>query len=106
MPDHGRFRFCPLCATPLVLREDHGSKRPTCPSCGYVHYRNPAPAAGVLLHERGLVLLVRRRYDPRAGAWCIPAGFMEYGETPRHCAMRELREETGLESRLGDLFGV
>ena len=106
MPHHSPFRYCPLCATPLELRDDNGSRRPTCPSCGYVHYRNPAPAAGVLVHERGRVLLVKRRYEPRAGAWCIPAGFVEYGETPRHCAVRELREETGLECRLGGLFGV
>jgi ADP-ribose pyrophosphatase YjhB (NUDIX family) len=106
MPHSARVRFCPLCGTRLVTRDDHGARRPTCPKCGYIHYRNPAPAAGVLLHERGQVLLVRRRYDPRAGAWCLPAGFMEYGETPRHCALRELREETGLRGRLGDLFGV
>jgi 8-oxo-dGTP diphosphatase len=101
-----RYRFCPLCATPLESRDDHGSPRPTCPSCGYVHYRNPAPAAGVLLARGGEVLLVKRAYAPRAGAWCLPAGFMEYGETPEHCAVRELREETGIEARLTGLHGV
>src|SRR5262245_27413194 len=106
MARHAPVRFCPLCATRLVARDDHGVRRRTCPKCGYIHYRNPVPAAGVVLHERGRVLLVKRRYDPRAGAWCLPAGFMEYGETPRRCAMRELREETGLTARLGDLFGV
>lgn len=106
MPHHAPVRFCPLCGARLVSRDDHGVSRRTCPRCGYIHYRNPVPAAGVLLQERGRVLLVKRRYDPRAGAWCLPAGFMEYGETPRHCAVRELREETGLEARLGDLFGV
>ena len=54
----------------------------------------------------GEVLLVRRRYDPRAGAWCLPAGFLEYGETPERCAVRELCEETGLGARLTGLFGV
>ena len=52
------------------------------------------------------VLLVRRRYAPREGAWCLPAGFMEYGETPERCARRELHEETGLRARLTGLFGV
>ena len=52
------------------------------------------------------VLLVRRKYDPRAGSWCLPAGFMEYGETPERCALRELREETGIRGRLRGLFGV
>ncbi len=101
-----RIRFCPLCGARLALRDDHGTRRPTCGACGFVYYRNPAPAAGVLLHDRGRVLLVKRRYDPRAGAWCLPAGFMEYGETPRHCALRELREETGLRGKLDELFGV
>ena len=100
------FRFCPRCATGLVARDDHGKRRPTCPACGFIHYRNPVPAAGVLLVRRSEVLLVRRRFDPRAGAWCLPAGFMEYGETPERCAVRELREETGIGARLTGLYGV
>jgi len=100
------FRHCPRCATPLALADDHGTARPTCPACGWIHYRNPAPAAGVLLPHGDEVLLVRRKFDPRAGAWCLPAGFMEYGETPEACAVRELREETGIEAELTGLFGV
>ena len=80
--------------------------RPVCPVCGFVLYRNPAPAAGVILVDDGHVLLVKRRYAPRARLWCLPAGFMEYGETPEHCARRELFEETGLRARLTGLFGV
>ena len=106
MTDRSRVRFCPLCATPLVPRDDLGKSRPTCPACGFIHYRNPAPAAGVIVHREGEVLLVKRKYAPRVGTWCLPAGFMEYGETPRQCATRELFEETGLRARLGELFGV
>jgi ADP-ribose pyrophosphatase YjhB (NUDIX family) len=85
--------FCPRCATPMASADDHGTLRPTCPQCGYVWYRNPVPAAGVVLVEHGRVLLVKRRWDPRAGAWCLPAGFMEAGETPEQSAIRELEEE-------------
>ena len=88
------------------MKDDHGSDRPTCPSCGFVYYHNPVPAAGVVLTRDGEVLMVKRRYAPRAGAWCLPSGFMEYGETPERCALRELREETGVRGRLTGLLGV
>jgi ADP-ribose pyrophosphatase YjhB (NUDIX family) len=98
--------YCPHCATALELLSEHGTLRPTCPACGFIWYRNPVPAAGVLLVEDGKVLLVKRKFEPRAGAWCLPAGFMESGETPEETAVRELREETGLEARLTGLFHV
>ena len=90
----------------MAEADDHGMVRPTCPKCGYVWYRNPVPAAGVLLERAGRVLLVKRRWEPRAGSWCLPAGFMEAGETPEQTAVRELQEETGVVARLTGLFGV
>src|SRR5262245_41768581 len=101
-----RARFCPRCGGRLVKKDDRGHPRPTCSQCGLILYRNPAPAAGVILVRDSSVLLVRRRWDPAAGAWCLPAGFMEYGESPERCAVRELREETGVRARLTGLFGV
>ncbi len=101
-----RVRYCLRCGHRLVRRDDHGTPRPTCPNCGYIHYRNPAPAAGVILARDGQVLMVKRKFDPRAGTWCLPAGFLEYGESPQRCAVRELREETGIRARLTGLLGV
>lgn len=98
--------YCPQCATRLEPRDDHGTQRPTCPACGYIWYRNPVPAAGVLLVRDHKVLLVKRKYDPRAGSWCLPAGFMEAGEAPETTATRELFEETGVHAELTGLFGV
>jgi len=102
----GRFLYCPRCTARLASRDDFGRPRPTCPECGFIHYRNPVPAAGVILESRSGVLMVKRKYAPRAGAWFLPAGFMEYGETPERCALRELREETGLRAKLCGLLGV
>lgn len=106
MSSRHRPRYCPRCATRLTSCRDHGHVRLCCPACAYVYYRNPAPAAGVLLARRGEILLVKRKFEPRAGWWSLPAGFMEYGESPERTAVRELREETGLRVRLTGLFGV
>jgi len=99
-------KFCPRCATPLAMVDEHGVLRPTCPACGYIHYHNPVPAAGVLLRTMSGLLMVRRRYEPSVGAWCLPAGFMEFGESPEACAERELLEETGVRGRVTRLFNV
>ncbi len=78
-----------------------------CPQCGHPVevYRNPAPTVDVLIHvpERG-VLLVERKNPPYG--WALPGGFVDYGETVEHAAVREVQEETGLRVRLAGLLGV
>jgi ADP-ribose pyrophosphatase YjhB (NUDIX family)/GNAT superfamily N-acetyltransferase len=80
--------------------------REVCPACGFIFYRNPVPAVGVLVALDGKVVLVRRRYEPRAGCWALPAGFMELGESAEDAAIRECHEETGLLVRVDHLLGV
>ncbi len=106
MPKRSHARFCPYCATPLVLADDHGTDRPTCAACGFIAYRNPAPAVGVILERKDRIVLVRRRWEPKAGLWTLPAGFMEYGESPEQTAIREVREETGLTVEVSALHGA
>jgi ADP-ribose pyrophosphatase YjhB (NUDIX family)/N-acetylglutamate synthase-like GNAT family acetyltransferase len=81
-------------------------EREICPACGFIFYRNPVPAVGVVVALDGKVVLVRRRYEPRAGCWALPAGFMELGESAEDAAMRECHEETGLLVRVDHLLGV
>jgi ADP-ribose pyrophosphatase YjhB (NUDIX family) len=59
-------------------------------------YRNPKPCAGVVVVDEGSILLVERTEPPAAGAWSLPAGYLEADEPPRRAATRELREETEL----------
>lgn len=100
------YQFCPRCATPLEDHRDGHQTRRRCPRCSFIHYHNPVPAAGGIVVRDGRVCLVRRAFEPRKGYWSIPAGFMEYSESPRECAERELAEETGLAAVAGDVLGV
>ena len=52
------------------------------------------------------VLLVQRGIEPFRGRWAFPAGFQDAWESPQEAAVREVREETGLEIRLGELLDV
>lgn len=90
------YAFCPWCGVKMNRAYVDGKNRRRCPSCDFVHYRNPIPAAGAIVEKNGEILLVRRKFPPYVGDWCLPAGFMEYGETPEHCCVREIKEETGL----------
>ena len=99
-------RFCPHCGTALQPQDDHGVLRPTCPACGFIAYQNPAPAVGVILQRKDSIVLVRRRFEPQVGLWGLPAGFMEYGESPEETAIRETLEETGLRIAIDRLHGA
>lgn len=98
------FKYCPWCASPLELRRLDGKMRPACTSCEYIWYKNPIPAAGAIIMKDDKLLLVKRKYPPGVGDWCIPAGFMEYNESAVKCCIRELKEETGLDIEIEKLF--
>ena len=62
------------------------------------HPDRPVVGVGVVALRGDSVLLIRRRQAPRVGQWSLPGGAQELGETVKHAARRELREETGLDA--------
>ncbi len=60
--------------------------------------RAPLPTVDVIIEYGGGVVLIKRRNPPYG--WALPGGFVEYGETLEEAAVREAREETGLEVEL------
>jgi 8-oxo-dGTP diphosphatase len=52
------------------------------------------------------IVLVKRLYPPFKGQWALPGGFVEYGETVEAAAIREAKEETGIDVNLIKIVGV
>lgn len=58
--------------------------------------RGPAVTVDLVVCHRNDILLIQRKYDPFAGCWALPGGFVEWGEDLDAAAVRELFEETSV----------
>lgn len=97
------WRHCPRCAAAV----EPADGRAECAACGYVAYANSAPAVCALcVDEDGRVLLTRRAWEPYAGMWDLPGGFLNEDEHPLDGLRRELAEETGLDVEPTEWFGA
>jgi ADP-ribose pyrophosphatase YjhB (NUDIX family) len=67
-------------------------------------HRNPFPTVDIIIEVEGGIVLIERKNPPHG--WAIPGGFVDYGETVEAAAVREAKEETGLDVTLTRLLGV
>ncbi len=103
------YRFCPVCGNKLVskLLKPGDPERLVCTGCGFVLYLDPKVAVGTIIamgDDR--IVLVRRAIKPGYGRWVFPGGYVDRGEVVSAAAVREAREEAGLEIRLEGLVSI
>jgi 8-oxo-dGTP diphosphatase len=97
-------RFCPRCgAEPRV----DFPRSLQCDACGYAAFYNPKPVAGAIPREPdGRIWLLRRGFEPGAGKWTFPGGFVDLGESVEEAAVREAKEELEVDIAVTGLVGL
>jgi 8-oxo-dGTP diphosphatase len=106
------YRFCPSCGSALTPRRLKATEpeRPVCTACGHVVYLDPKVAVGTIIRAAGThddeIVLVRRAIEPGYGLWVFPGGYVDLGEEVTGAAIREAREESGLDIRIDSLVNI
>jgi 8-oxo-dGTP diphosphatase len=104
-----QYRFCPACGGGLQQRSLKAGDpdRLVCAACGFVFYLDPKVAVGTIIETPDArLVLVRRAIEPGYGRWVFPGGYVDRGEELTAAALREAREESGLEIRLDGLVNI
>jgi ADP-ribose pyrophosphatase YjhB (NUDIX family) len=103
------YRFCVTCGGALALKtlKPGEPQRLVCTACGYVFYLDPKVAVGTIIRsDDSRFVLVRRAIEPGYGLWVFPGGYVDRGEELMSAAIREAREECGLDVRLDGLVNI
>jgi ADP-ribose pyrophosphatase YjhB (NUDIX family) len=100
--------FCMACGGKLAKEHFYGLMRQRCTDCRRVQYANPYPGVEVLVVDGDRFLLCRRSRTTsvKPGGWCLPGGHIEWNEDFLTAAIREVREEAGLEVEIDSILTV
>jgi len=98
--------YCPECASLLELKRIDGVERKACtsPECSFVHWDNPVPVVAALVQYQGKIVLARNSQWPES-MFSLVTGYLERNETPEEAAVREVKEELGLNAKVQDFIG-
>jgi ADP-ribose pyrophosphatase YjhB (NUDIX family) len=98
--------YCPYCGSPTILKKEGEIPRKYCNRCKTYFYENPLPVVSCIHCPDRNLLLVKRGNQPYKGKWCLPTGFAESGESIGEAALRELKEESGIQGKILSLVDV
>jgi NADH pyrophosphatase NudC (nudix superfamily) len=100
-------KHCGMCGCALATGPDESNyTRLYCPECGWNWYDPPVPVTLVLVTtDEGHVVYTRKKsFEP--GRWSVVSGFIPRGERAEDAAVREVKEETGLEVEIVRFMGT
>ena len=105
---HIEFRFCPRCGGTLDQKivKSNEPRRLVCQACSFIFYQDPKVVAGTVFTLEGGIVLLQRGVEPSLGKWVFPGGYVDRGESVQDAAVRETKEESQLDVKLGPLLNV
>jgi len=75
-------KYCTKCGYQLQSKIIDGKEQRYCQNCDTIYYENPIPSVAVIArNEKGQLLLVKRKEEPKRGFWALPGGFIDNGES-------------------------
>jgi len=105
---HIEYRFCPRCGGDLEKRlvKTTEPKRLVCLNCSFIFYQDPKVVAGTIFTLEEKIVLLKRGVEPAMGKWVFPGGYVDRGESVQEAAIRETKEESQMDVKLGPLLNV
>lgn len=90
------YHYCPKCGSRAFQRLPRLHR--ACTDCGHRDFNNPITGvAALVLSPAGEMLWIERGREPGKGKMGMPGGFVDPGESLEQAAIREVKEETGLD---------
>ena len=100
------FKYCYQCSKSLSLKNIDNNYIPYCEKCEKLFYSDPKLVVVVLVEHNNKLVLIKRSFEPAMGRWCFPSGYVNKGEKVEKAAIREVKEETGLDIIIKEFIGL